>query len=357
VSEEYTDNFFLAGTNKEWDWNLIIRPKVSMRVRMQNAVLNLGVGSEHQRPSEHNDYDDNRYYAQAGIKFKTPAGFSGGIDGKFRDWSNPPSYKGDEIKDFIDYKIGLNLARSFADYWGVGLRYTHVYKRFDRGVYAIDDLNQDGVALEASYRPLPQTSIFLEGGYDWNRFPERDNPSWDNNVYRLWIGLRSSPRAKIVGEIKGGASYKQWDNENLSDPILYFGAEGKARYQPNKKTRLTASLFRRAVDQTFTVRDADPNAAYHIDTGFSFRAYQKFIRQVSGYVDLRYKGMEYMDRDDVAGGDSRLDFELNFSVGLDFRIHRHLKLGVQGGYLDHTSNVDGGDYQETRGLVYISGNL
>ena len=67
--------------------------------------------------------------------------------------------------------------------------------------------------------------------------------------------------------------------------------------------------------------------------------------------------MDYIDRDDVVGGDDRFDLELNLTLGLDFKLHRHLKVGIQGGYLDHNSNTDGGDYQETRGLIYISGNL
>ena len=356
VSETYTDNYFLEPENDERsDWITTLTPYLDVIVPFRRHSFEVSYHSDIFRNAKRSQYDIEHHYVGGKLTLDFPGGLIVNAEHQYAAMSNPPVALGDVYKKFQRHRSSFDAEYRFSDRYTVGMAYAHTMRRFDRTVFNEDDYDQDSVALDIYYRILPKTSMFIEGGWDYTRYPERGPISNDSDRYRVWMGMRTNATAKIVGVLKGGWTYKDWKDKAAGDNISTFGMEGDLYYDITPRTRMSLVMFRRVED---TSRTTTENLAYGTSytlSGGSFRLRQSIGQRLSVFG---LAGAEYAKYNEAGlFGKRREDTKLYAGVGGDYRLWRWLTLGFNYRYTDNDSNFNSEDYKENRVMMYLSFGL
>ena len=356
VSETYTDNYFLEPEDQERsDWITTLTPHLDVILPFRRHSFEINYHSDIFRNAKRGEYDIEHHYAGGTLTLDFPGGLIVKAGHQFAAQSNPPTFLGDVFKKFQRHRSSLEAEYRFSDRYSVGMAYAHTIRRFDRTVFEDDDYDQDSLALDIYYKILPKTSMFVEGGWDFTRYPERGPISNDSNRYRVWMGLRTNATAKIVGILKGGWTYKVWDDEDAGDNISMFGMEGDLYYDITPRTRMSLVMFRRVNDTSTTTTENVAYGTSYTVTGGSFRLRQSIGKRLSVFGLAGAELAKY--NEEGAVGKRREDTKLYASVGGDYRLWQWLTLGFNYRYTNNDSNFNTEDFVENRVMMYLSFGL
>jgi len=330
VTETFTDNYFLDKDDKRSEWITTVSPSLVLHLPIRRHSVDFQYRSDFNENARLHDYNTDNHMLAGRFTLDFPGGLL--------------------IKAGHQWIYNNNPATTFGD--SVGARYGHTVHRFDEERFDLDDSDKDDVALEVGYRILPKTTLFLEGGWTGTQYPNRDPVSFDNDLYRVWIGARTKPTAKIVGELKGGWSRKVFQDDRVGDDVSTYGFEGSLHYDPTPYTRLGLVLFRRIEDTQFTTTQSVAYGATYNTTGGTFQATQRFTPRLSarGSVGLVYD--QY--NEEGITGEKRKDTRFQGGLGIDYKIWKWIVLGCSYRFTRNDSNVDMEDYTENRFMAHVS---
>jgi hypothetical protein len=350
ISETYTDNFFLDPDDEESDWTTLFSPNLVVDLPLRRHGFRFEYRSDFYRNLRHTDNNVDHHMVGGTLFLDFPGGLTIEAGHKWVASSNPPVIEGDEEKEFKDNISRIDVGYAFTDRYSISVQYTHTIRRFDEDIYEVDDYDEDGVSLSLYYRILPKTRVFIEGGWTRIEFPERD--VYDSNNWWVWVGARTTPAAKIVGEIKGGWSMKVWDDDVVGDDVITFGMEGNLYFDPTPRTRLTLTLYRRIQDATFTTTENVVYGSSYTSTGGKFGVRQGFGPRLEGFGSF---GLEYLQFNEKGlASEKRRDRLIEAAVGLRYRIWKWIFFGMGYEFRNKESTIEVEDYTENRFMASIS---
>jgi hypothetical protein len=352
VTETFTDNYFLDKDDKRSEWITTVSPSLVLHLPIRRHSVDFQYRSDFNENARLHDYNTDNHMLAGRFTLDFPGGLLIKAGHQWIYNNNPATTFGEENKRFMDNLSTVEAVYRFSDRYSVGARYGHTVHRFDEERFDLDDSDKDDVALEVGYRILPKTTLFLEGGWTGTQYPNRDPVSFDNDLYRVWIGARTKPTAKIVGELKGGWSRKVFQDDRVGDDVSTYGFEGSLHYDPTPYTRLGLVLFRRIEDTQFTTTQSVAYGATYNTTGGTFQATQRFTPRLSarGSVGLVYD--QY--NEEGITGEKRKDTRFQGGLGIDYKIWKWIVLGSSYRFTRNDSNVDMEDYTENRFMAHVS---
>jgi hypothetical protein len=358
VSETYTSNLYLE-PDEIYDWITTISPflEATLPFRRHEFVLNYQTDIVRHAREEDQDYEE--HFVSGLFTFDFPGGL---VVEAGHEWAALTNVAVSEFDNNHDYKSNvstLDMEYQFANRWSVGVGYGHEFERFDNDFDELDDRDVDDIALRLFYRIFPKTSVFLEGGWQYERFPERDLISTDSYEYRVWGGVRTTPAAKIVGSIGGGYSKRDWVGDDAGDNVDAFTISGDLFYDLTPRTRLSLRASRSIQSTTITTTDTPVFGSSYTETLVSVGVSQAFTPRFTTSASVTYGLSEFSGEGAFAdpGLDDREDDRFQGELALRYRAWKYLGLGLSYRYSDNNSNFDPEDYTEHSAMFTISFRL
>ncbi len=352
ISETYTDNYFLDPDSRRSEWITAVSPTAVLHLPIGRHSVDMEYRSDFFINAKYNEYNTDNHLVHPHFTLDFPGGLMIKGGHMFAVLSNPPTVPGDTLKRFYDNVSNLGAEYRFSDRYSVAALYAHGFHRMEKDQFSVDDSDRDDVTLNLNYRVLPKTSVFLEGGWTRTTYPSRGLLNSDNDLYRVWIGARTTPAAKIVGSLKGGWSYKTFDDEQAGAPVSTYGVEGNLSYELTPRTRFSLILFRRIEDTQFTTTRNVAFGSSYTATGGALEARQLFPPRLSAYIMVGLEHDQYSEQG--LFGEKRMDTLVQAGLGLDYRFMRWLTLGLNYKFTNNDSNIEGEGYRENRVMAYAS---
>lgn len=353
ASGTYTDNVFLTDKDEKSDFFYSILPGIKVNVRpMGRHRLYLNYDGHYAKFDSFSEADYFIHSGDAALELKLPRGFEVKLGDKIVKGADLPDFEGDRTKRYIANSARFDASYRFWDRFGLGLRYGHDLKNYDRRGDEVDNFTTNTVGGQFRFRVLARTSTFLEYVYSATDYAKAIRRDWNNYSNRINAGITWDITAKTRGIVRGGYIVKEYYAIDRKEDSLYVSAD--ISHEIRSRTIFTL----RGVRSIFDTSKADDNLRFstsyvsnQVIAGLR-HTYRKFTGSIEGdYIHDRYL------RDDLAAGRKRRDDIVRGSVGIDYQMQRWIKLGVKYRYTDLDSNFDTEDYTENVVNFYVGLSL
>jgi hypothetical protein len=350
VSGTFTDNVFLTKSNKESDFYYSVLPGVKVRARpigRHNFYLDYDVDIS--QFNEHTGADNVVQSLDAGLDLNLPRKFEIKLGNKFTYGADLPDSEGDETSQYYNNVARIEASYAFLDRFGIGLRYAHEFKDYERSRDEIDNFDTNTVGGMFRFRILRGTSALLEYTYSITDY-RRDARARDENNYshRINSGITWDITAKTRGTVRGGYVEKNYYALNREENAVFASANISHELTDHIILSITG------IRNIFDTSNADDNIQFstsYVSSQIAARlkhTYRKFTTNIGGgYIHDRYL------HDDLRVGRKRKDDVWRGSLGIDYQMQRWIKLGVQYRYRTLNSNFDTEEYDENLVAFFV----
>ncbi len=353
ISEEYSDNIYHVSEDEDFDFLTKFSPSLRLQLPLRKHLIELGYKAVFIEATHEENYSTTDQLAD----FLLYLMFSGGLEIKltnyFNDTSTPPESSMDKRNDYITNDSVLGLAFGFAKRWRIALDYTHTFKNFDHAEDEKDNYVEDTAKSTIFVKFMPKTSFLLEYRYSHRDNEDLDDPTTSDNVTHVaHAGLSWDPDAKIRGAIKGGYARKVWDAGAVDDEKT-LSIDTDVVWDMTKKITLGLKSFRKIVETLESLERAGGSGfgMTYVATGANLSATHRPGSKTKVKLEFSYSHDEY---NGMSGTKDRKDERLGGALSINYRIQEWLSLGLRYNYTDSDSNIDGQDYSENRGMLYIN---
>jgi hypothetical protein len=347
VAETYTDNLFLE-PDGDYDFVTTISPFLDLTLPFGRHSFEVLYQSDFIEPAHFSEYSVDHHFIDGYLNFDFPGGLVIRVGNEWMYNSNPPTFKGDYLYRYNRNTTPLEVTYSFTDRYSVGLRYAHEFVRYTKELFEVDNIDQDNVILDLNYRILPKTTVFLEGGWAYQRFPERVLVSTDNNEYHIWLGATTTPAAKIVGTLAGGYTRRVYEDDQAGGPVDGFNVKGNLYYLLTPRTRISLEVFSLFQSTYFTTTDNPIYGSTYRDTSVTLGISQAFSYRLTASASVGYGNLDFSGEGPVATVSDRQDNLYLAEASLEYKIWKYIGLGLQYNFVKDDSNVGSEDYTENR---------
>jgi hypothetical protein len=354
TSGTYTDNVFLTPKNEKSDFFYSVLPGIKVNVRpMGRHRFYLNYDAHIAKFDTFSEVDYFIHSLDAALDLKLPRGFGVKLGDKIVRGADLPDFEGDRTKRYIANSARFQASYPFWDRFGLGFRYGHDLKDYDRRVDEIDNFTTNTFGGQFRFRVLARTSTFLEYVYSATDYETETRARVENNYSnRINAGITWDITAKTRGIVRGGYIARNYYAIDQEEGTLYVSAD--ISHEITSRTIFTL----RGLRSIFDTSKADNNLRFgtsYVSNQFIAglrHTYRKFTGSIAGdYLHDRYL------QDGLAAGKKRRDNVVRGSVGIDYHMQRWIKLGVKYRYTNLNSNFDTEDYVENVVNFYVGLSL
>lgn len=350
----YDSNIFTRHENEESDYISLIEAAIDLKMEiLARHELNLGYKA-HGYAYASNDSEnrvDHEAYIRAG--FFSPMG----LEAKLYDTYNrayvprqDPEYPQKEL--YNRNMAAAELAYRFADVWKAQIAYENTYFRYDREEREFSNYDKHVFGATLFYRFRPLTSALIEYNYGIVDYTENDEAN--NTFNSVLIGLAWEPTGILRGAVKGGYTWKSFDEESREDKNTKntWILTGQLEAHYTEFTTVGLSAFRHIIESDFFGTD------YYTSTGAAAWIEHRFTAKISGktgggYTTNSYNNLSVIDTKRAR----RKDNIGNAHASLNYQIQDWLGVGVEYRFSTRSSEFDVFDYDRHVGLFYIKAGL
>lgn len=353
VSGTFTDNVFLTKNDKKSDFYYSLLPGVKVKARpigRHNFYLNYDADI-----SQFNKFTGADSVVQsldAGLDLDLPKEFGIKLGDKITYGADLPDFEGDETAQYLDNLARIEASYTFFHRFGIGLRYGHEVKDYERSGDEIDNFDTNTVGGFFRFRILRRTSALLEYTYSITEY-RKDRARVENNYSnRINTGITWDITAKTRGAVRGGYVQTHYHVIDRKDDAIFTSA--------NISHELTSHIIisLTGIRSIFDTSNADDNIEFstsyvsnQVTAGLK-HTYRKFTTSIGGdYIFDRYL------HDDLRAGKKRKDYVWRGSAGIDYQMQRWIRLGVKYRYTNLNSNFDTEDYGENLVAFFVGLSL
>jgi hypothetical protein len=350
ASGTYTDNVFLTDRDEESDFYYSVLPGVKVRARpigRHNFYLNYDADF-----SQFRDNTDANYVVHSldtGLDLDLPGKFGIKLGDKITYGADLPDSEVDETAQYYNNVARIEASYAFLDRFGIGLRYSHEFKDYERSRDEIDNFDKNTVGGILRFRILRRTFMLAEYVYSITDYRRDARARVENNYsHRINSGITWDITAKTRGTVRGGYVQTTYHRIDREDDSVYMSAN----ISHELTSHITISLI--GIRNIFDTSNADDNIQFstsYVSTQIAAKlkhTYRKFTTHIGGeYIFDDYR------HDDLLVGRKREDDVWRGSLGVDYQMQRWIKLGVKYRYTTLDSNFDNEDYDENLVAFFV----
>lgn len=353
ASGAYTDNVFLTPKNEKPDFFYSVLPGIKVNVKpVGRHRFHLSYDADFSKFDTFSEADYAVHTGNAALDLKLPRGFGVKLGDKIVRGADLPDFEGDRTKRYIANSAQFEASYPFWDRFGLGFRYGHELKNYDRREDEIDNFNTNTVGGQFRFRVLARTSTFLEYVYSATDYTKERRRFTNSYANRINAGITWDITAKTRGIVRGGYIERNYYVIDREEDSLYASAD--ISHEITSRTIFTLRGVRSIFDTSKIDRNLRFSTSYISNQVIASlgHTYRKFTGSIAGdYIHDRYL------RDDLVAGRKRRDDIVRGSVGIDYQMQRWIKLGVKYRYTDLDSNFDTEDYAENVVNFYVGLSL
>lgn len=293
------------------------------------------------------DYEYTEHQANFQARFQPAERLSFGLDNLF--WKTRDPANADANSNAVDrYKYTLNklspwVKYRFAEKFGLGLGYTNKiidYNTDDKG----EDSDENRGTLTFYYYFNERT--FFDLDYQiWHRDYDADTSDYDSQQIMVNVSRQFNYLSLAAGI---GYHARDFDNEaNVSGgnqdafawQISLTGRNPQDEYVKYPKSSIYLSLGS-------NLNDIGTGESYYTATRFDAVVTYLFFERLNGTLTGWYQHSDYKTSD-------REDDRFFFSSALDYLLNDYFTVGLEAGYEDRDSNVEGEDFDNSYVMLNV----
>ncbi len=362
LREDYTDNVFLTETDEKDVWVTTITPGVIFQLPLRRHLIQAEYRLEHMAYSKYTYMDTTEHFLSGLIDLNFPGGLGIKLGHEYRNTSNPPMYPGDPRHGYRNNRPAATITYRFADRYEAELAYFYEYRDFKRAAEEEDNYRKNDIGLTLFYRIHPKTWALFEGGYykmDNEDLPSRVSTDSDN--YRVWLGARWEPGAKLTGTLKGGYIARRYDVREGGKDEDNFGFRCDLEYHATPRDRITLTGFREILETFITTRESRYFGSSYISTGLDLNFRHQFTYMISGSLMANYTNDNFKQKGALETSEDlnkkRMDHRYIAGASLNYQFRDWLSCNMGYRYLKNDSNYSFAKYNENRVTFTISSTL
>jgi hypothetical protein len=341
LKEEYNDNIYELSSHETGSFITTISPGIAFQLPLQRHLLNMDCRAEFIEPSRHQNYQTDNYFANIMLdldfnRLNIQIG-----DNWARD-SVAPDYEEDIRNDYYQNRFFFDTSYKLADRYKIKGFFRNENRDFNSfhksGQWdpELDNYTKNEVGFNLFYRFLPLTSALVEYGYAHKSNLDKGLPSTDSDTNWVWLGLTWEATSKITGTIKGGYTYRDYDED--IDDFDGFGMKGDLKYKLTSYTTIGLNGFRKPVDTAVT-EEQGVYGPYYVSTGGTLSLDHKLTHKISANAHVSYVNDRY-EEEGIYDKRRRDDDRYGIGVGINYQVQDWLGCEASYSYVDNDSNVD-----------------
>jgi hypothetical protein len=342
LSEIYTDNIYLVQTGEQDDTITTISPTLSIDFALAPLhYITLKYEGNYRLYAESDNFKEDIHRFDLFWSLTTSKGSTFKLGGRANFDSIQPYSPEGRHKDFEEKEAYADILAAVGAFTDVGIRYSHLSRRFDDSIFSIDDFDMDKITLKILYKKFPVTSPLIEYTfyhYDGNDFLDR---STDMDTSIFLIGAQWEPTAKLSGYLKGG--YYKSELEN-GDDSSGFAMDTNVTYRLTDPARISLTLFRRVVQSTRAARETGD---YYVSTGGTVLITYLGLDPFTLTIDATYQNNEFEQELSLPDED-RTDNYYRAGIHIKYSPRDWLSFGLGYSYRRNNTDFEPDEYRENR---------
>ncbi len=337
LSEQYTDNVFLAPSDEQSDWTTTIMPALRVEWARQNARGALYYGGRYSRPDRfrENQREDHQFGLTA--EWQLRDSLKARFENLYGIRSIPADFEGADYTRYWDNQTLVKLVYNPWEDWETDIAYDRYQATF-RDV-ATDDVTIDAVSAGAARRVLP--ALWTEGRLRYANVDNRDvgSTNTDNDTGIASVGLRFDPLAPVEGVVHVGAISKDYDSSQIDDQDGLF-LKTAVTCSPRRWMRVYVTADRSLLETSVT-------ALNRLAGTFS---YERTTASLGARFDVAQRWgvglMGFYAVDDYFGPGDRQDRLRGGTASAFYELTERSRVVLRYQYQTNDSNQDINDFRE-----------
>ena len=345
-SETYTDNVYLTHENERDDHVTVISPKLSLDFALApRNYLTASYEGDFRFYAKSDNFKKDIHRTSFFWTLTTPKGsmIKLGVKADFNSFQ--PYSERDDHKDYEDKEAYADVLFPLGAFTEVGVRYSHLSKRFKDPLFDIDEFDRDSATLRIVYKRLPVTAPLIEYTFYHQDNNDIISPSTDFDTHILLIGAQWEPSEKLSGFFKAGYYLSKFDNgEDSSGSAM----DADIIYRFSEVTHFKVNAFRRLASSTRAARDTGD---FYVSTGGSMSVSYRRWDPLTMSSELTYRNNKLKHKD-ILAVDRKDDF-FDIDIKAKYSPRNWISFGLTYQYRVNNTNFNQAKYRENRMQVNI----
>jgi hypothetical protein len=348
VTEAYDSNIFLAPNHEKHDFITVVSPGIRLQVPFAGRhLLQAGYRADLYTYAIHDGENRQDQQADVGLNLDFPGGLQIIAKDTYTHAAEPKTTEFEGGKRFFDNNTAAaEVGYSFADVWKIQLNYENIYRRYvDAPYHDESSYNDNAAGATLFYEFLPKTSAFVQYYFTDTEYPFISQDARDSVAHYVYAGLHWDPTAKLAGNLKGGYTWKRFENHEV------------AKDNDAQTWSIGADLLWRATDYTQVKLEAVriyrdyvlQSGLFYLTTGGTITISQKILTKLTASAFGSVARDEFPEKafNPDTGRDQRRDDKLWMAGGgLVYDIQQWLSAEISYAYRDRDSNFESNNYTD-----------
>ncbi len=294
--------------------------------------------------SEYADEDTTDHYGMAHLGFKLGSRMELALSDTYTQGHEDRGTSATGgIEVFRTNEIAGLLSHALMDVSLFQVEYKFTNWDFKRAANNFRERDESDVFVYLFYRVMPKTSVFVEYDHETVDYRTTDPAtlvSYDNISSTGMLGLKWDVSDRSTGTIKGGYTWREYDNDNLDDYETW-----RAALDINHRFNNHSSIYLNASRQI--IETSLSGTRYMTSSGgfaeFKHDFYTKFAFLLRG----SYNFDEFSD---ILPGftEEREDTRISTGGGITYTMNKWATLALNFDHSQRNSNEDLNDYEDNR---------
>ena len=348
ASETYDDNIYLSPSHEEDDFITVVSPGLQLELPfLGRHSLKAGYRADLYAFADNDQENRQDQKADAllhldfpvGLELKAGDTYTLAAEARTREFPGGKRF-------YVENRAFGEAGYRFVDVWKIQLNYENIYHRYeDQPYHDESSYRNNGYGATLFYQFLPKTSVLGEYRLIDTEYQYLSHDIRDSKAHTVYGGLYWDPTAKLSGALKGGYTWKKFENSEV------------ARHYDANTWSMAVDLLWRATNYTQLkltgerlYRDyiLEANRYYRSTAGtltLSQRILTKLTFTASGYL-TRNEFPERAFNPDRDKDQRRRDTVWGAGAGLLYQIQEWLSTELDYTFRKRNSNFNFYDYED-----------
>jgi hypothetical protein len=266
VGEVYRTNIFQTRSDEIDDWVTEVVPSLALDLPIQGRhEVHAGYKGYGYFFNDHGGEDHYDQVWDGHVKLDYPGGLAARLWGSVRDGTLERTSEVGRQRDYEQYLAGLDTAYSFADRHRIKAAWERNTWLFEKQIDEAEEYYSDTFSAALQARILSRTWASVDGGYERKDF--YNSPANDSDIYSVFCGLEWDPKGKLRGELKGGYSWKRYDNDlaGRDSSLSTWALRTGLTWDIDRRTTVELTAQRGFVDDIDFLNESYTSSLYRLD--------------------------------------------------------------------------------------------
>lgn len=341
VSENYSDNLYLANENETEDYFTAITPELSLDVAVApKSYFSLKYRGDFLSYLDADNFREDHHYSSLSFNSETAKGshLIAGVSSQVT--AVQPFSQQEQSKDYTLQSAYLDLLAKLGKVTDIGTQYSRQDREFDEQEFFDDDYSRDTWDLEAVYTRSSIWPLLMQYRYVRQDNNDLDEIDSDFQTHTVFLGGRWRADKKFSGVFRVGYKWAEFDQSGADDYNGY-AADTNITYAYSEFTQFTHTAQSTIGSPT---RSARESGEYYVNNSVGLIITHRRWQRITTRLNFLYRNRNYKE---IQSSESiREDDYYRAGLSIGYTMRSWITFSLDYRYQENTSDIEDEDYSE-----------